>query len=108
GFRERETRQLLAARERGEVPALLLLAPVEKETFHAEVVARVDGGERGVAVCDLFDCDELSRCVETQAPVLLGDRDPHQTEIREARDELRWIRAGTVALGRAGDHLLPR
>jgi hypothetical protein len=64
--------------------------------------------ERGVDPRQLLDRHRVGESIRTAAPILRRERDPHQAQLAELRDELVREALLAVQLGGDGCHLLAR
>ena len=99
---------LAGAQLRQPVPLLLLGAP-EVDRHRAERRVRRDrDADRRVDPRELLDRERVRERVAAAAAVLLGERDAHQPELAELRDDL--VREALLAVELLGDRrdLLPR
>ena len=97
-----ERREPSAGREPRQPLALLLLVAEEVDRHRAERRVRGDGDrDRRVDARQLLDRDRVRDGVAARAAVLLGDRQAHEPELGELRDEL--VREARLAVELLGD-----
>ena len=102
GLGEPERGEPLARREPRQPLLLLRLVAEEVDRHRAERRVRRDGDRDGrVDARQLLDRDRVRDGVGAGAAVLLGDRDAHQPELGELRDEL--VREALLAVELLGD-----
>ena len=107
GLGEAEGGEPPARREVREPAATLLVGAEEEDRHRAE---RGVGGDRDrhrrVDAGKLLDNERVRQGVETRASVVLGDRDAHDAELREAGDDV--VREAVLPVELRGDGRDPR
>ena len=105
GFGERQRAPSLTTHHLRE-PSLLLLVGAEGADQRGAHRVRVDDTrERHPPVRELLDHSDVREQVETEAAVLLGNRDPEQSQILHRLDDRSRVLVGVLELAGDGNHL---